>query len=217
MRKGAGTVSNADGSSFSGHASLITGDLSIEAHARPLDPVHSGDFTGPVEGAAMLWDTLTFHGASSGAVGTVTMSGTAFSTPTDGLQNYVFGDLMASPVHFDIPFAGALMFFGLTNGFLPDSGPWSMSSSFDIVNDRPMMFFADLAIINGGDFKPADTLVFDPISLHLPLGVTFDSASGIFLQGNSVPEPSTWLFLASALAVLAVWRWKKGRITGLTK
>ncbi len=73
--------------------------------------------------------------------------------------------------------------------------------------DRPFRFFADLTVtaIHGqfGNFGSTGT-----ISISLPPGYSFGSASGVLL--TPVPEPGTWAFMLAGLG-LAGWAARRAR------
>lgn len=60
--------------------------------------------------------------------------------------------------------------------------------------------------------------ITDPISFELPPGVTFTSASGVFLtRAGSVPEASTWVMMLAGFAGLGYTGYRKTRQAATTR
>jgi hypothetical protein len=186
-------------------ADLAGGDLFV--HATSEGP--SAD----AGGEAQIGDTLTFGGTiSSTSVTTFRMSGT-WSTSNSGDNSNGFA-------------AGWLDIFddnGLLTGGVACSTPNSsfgcgstnnqtevtvVGNSFFISSTVNVDFHKKVLVefvVYASTFSTSSADISDPISIDLPPGVTFTSASGVFLtRVGSVPEPSTWAMVLAGFASFAV-------------
>jgi hypothetical protein len=157
----------------------------------------ASDASGPngTQSHAVIWDTVTFSGAKTHDVATLTISGNA--TVTGPLP--VSGDTAranAAAILLDeklSPFG--VNTFLLGNFSTPESGVYTLQDQAAIINGDPylMLVFVDaFAGLSGGPFPGGSATISDPFQLDLPSGVTATFASGVT---PAVPEPSTWAMM----------------------
>jgi hypothetical protein len=194
-------------SSAAAAVDLGTGDLAVTSQNNGTPQAGAGAL-------AFLWDTITFTGASPGAQVTVHMSGSSISTGnarvdgsigfSPGLPSVIFGS------------SGGVN-LGNCDGysFLPTNGSYDLSFTGTIQNNVQYTFAACMSDITG--FDPSNgagsEFTTDPISFDLPDGVTFTSASGILLNGDThaVPEPMTLSLFFGGLTGMVVMRRRKAK------
>jgi hypothetical protein len=167
-------------------------------------------------GADEMFDTLTFHGGS----GLVTVSMSAkvmLSAPfSGGPPGHFFGQADAyiglegldtsgheiadaadcSPganSRFCIPFHEGNAV--ITNSF----DTYSITETFSVGDGSVLGLLFTAGAESSGD---ASASVEDPITVTLPTGVTYTSASGRFLTAAGVPEPAGWACLICGLGLL---------------
>lgn len=182
----------------------------------------SGAYTfgqvGRAQASSTLFDTLTFHGPTgSGGKLVITMSATVAESPgfVGGDQGDVFGDSEGSiglavndsfghsigivndcePNFFGSTDCTALNSLGATINNVGQS--YSIVASVDVAPGTVLQFLFGAAAVASGDGSASVT---DPISLSLPAGMSYTSASGKFLTG-AVPEPAAWLELICGAAL----------------
>lgn len=198
VAEGALGVSTNTLSSAYAFADLATGNLSVKASGTYFN----GGFFG-AGAASLIWDTYTFSGAAPGATATITMTG------TDGLS--VNGRISAGSGAFfqtDVSnpqLTSYLNAFNLINA--PIDPTYSFQSTFGIENNVPTILFATVSVASTvcGVICPggSESFITDPISLDLPVGVTFTTASGgTFSPVAGVPEPETYAMLLTGLGLL---------------
>lgn len=193
-----------DGSAKAG-ADLSTGFLGARAS-------EDGITGASAAAGAGFWDTLTFSGASGGETGTLT-----FNLPGS---------------FTDVGYGGACEGYALTSGTLSNGSNCGGSSTgadpfgatvtvlnsgnpsetlrlnFPLENGvaTRVAFALGTAVYNS--FNPATADLYDPpqVRLVLPNGVTYTSASGVFLT-SPVPLPSAaWLFVSGILGLVSLAR-----------
>ena len=165
--------------------------------------------TGPTPGSAgahaLVWDTLTFSGAAPGASITLTMTGTASLSGDARFAAGIDFEQEANGIG-QLPYAllegnDAFLLVGAGDPTAYSGVPaYSFQETFGIVNNVPMFlgYFVDaFAGVSGCDSphcpSPGSASITDPLSIDLPEGVTFTSASREAL--SSVPEPAVGVFL----------------------
>ena len=146
---------------------------------------------------ALFWDTLTFSGATG-------------VSPTGSLVLTVPGTFT------DVGYGGAGLAVSV-GGYIGQFSPatWTLLDSsnpsatltlpFSIVNGTPTEVGAGLFAAAYNSFSMATADLYDPpqLSLILPTGVTYTSASGVFLT-TPVPEPTDAALLAAGLMLLGL-------------
>jgi hypothetical protein len=191
-------------------ADLTSGNLMVHAESMASLP------TAQAGGEAQIGDTLTFAGAiAHGSTTTVTMTGTMSDSNSGGGSDSFAGGALEV---FD-PDTGLLTSGGAcsrpTSGFICDptndqtqvsvvGDSFSISSTANIsLHSKILVEF----VVVASTFLTGSADISDPITIDLPPGVTFTSASGKFLTGaggGSVPETSTWTMILAGFASLAV-------------
>ena len=190
-------------------ADLTSGNLMVHAESMASLP------TAQAGGEAQIGDTLTFGGAiSHGSTTTVTMTGTMSDSNSGGGSNSFTGGALEI---FDD--TGLLTSGGAcsrpTSGFICDptndqtqvsviGDSFSISSTVNIsLHGQILVEF----VVAASTFLNGSADISDPISIDLPPGVTFTSASGKFLTSaggpGGVPETSTWAMMLAGFASLA--------------
>jgi PEP-CTERM motif len=143
-----------------------------------------------------VWDTLTFSGANVSATGTLTLtiSGT-FTDVGYGAADAVVS--IPSTFAFSSPSTWTVLNKSNTSQIL--------SVPFTITNGVPIEVGAELYTAAYNSFNIATADLYDPpvLSLQLPTGVTYTSASNVFLT-SAVPEPETYVTLMAGLAMVGV-------------
>lgn len=195
------------------------GSVSVNSDIIPIPGTPSTSLTS----TAALMDTLTFcpSGGCVGPAGTLLGMGTLTATLSDGenifgaadLSDYAsFTENINDPVNSvtasgTAELAGsAADCSGVSNCTVFSGGasvPLTVSIQFAIYAGEAyevQTMMTSFSIDEGG------FLLSDPLSLTLPEGVTFTSASGEFA---SIPEPSSWMLVAGGLALFLG---KRGRI-----
>lgn len=173
------------------------------------------------EANAAIFDTLIFKGLpSTGSAIPFTMTGTSYmnsptATSVQAFMTY-FPESMFTQICCGLPTQTG------TATRITSQPDWLFSATFGgqynytvgppgtmIYNDIPYVFeFALFAGAGGSD--PGYLTVSDPISFSLPQGASFTSASGLFLTGQTVPEPVTIALVGLGLAGLGfARRWKQ--------
>ena len=188
-------------------ADLASGDLFVHAEsAASLPTAQSG-------GEAQIGDTLTFAGAiSPNSVTTLTMSGTMnVSNSADNSHGFAAGwldiyddnGLITGGVACSTP--NAAFGCGATNNQTEVTlvgNSFFISSTVNISLHKQIL--AEF-VVYASSFLSSSADVTDPIAIELPAGVTFTSASGVFLTNvGSAPEPSTWVMMLAGFAGLGV-------------
>lgn len=195
-------------------ADLASGDISVHAQSEaPLPTAQSG-------GEAQIADTLTFSNVTSGSTTTITMSGTLSATSnSDNGAGFAAGwldifdnGLLAGGVACSAPNAsfGCGSKIGQTEVTLV--GNAFFISSTVRIDQHPEILVE--FVVYASSFLTSSADVTDPITIKTPPGVTFTSASGVFLTGaGSVPETSTWAMMLIGFAGLGYVGWRGRRKT----
>jgi hypothetical protein len=213
-------VTTATGIRVEGDASSTAGlaDGVLNASASSSG-AYSGGQEGEGEALATVFDTLTFHGFSPGDNAVVTMSAvTAFSTPffsgppgdsfgvgsgfiaMEGLDTFGHEVALADDCS---PNVDNRFCFTLKEGNAVISNVgnvYSITETFSLSQNPTLGLRLDVGAHAVGD---ASASVEDPITITLPSGVTYTSASGLFLTG-AVPEPATWASLMVGLGAIGL-------------
>jgi hypothetical protein len=204
-------------------ADLTSGNLTVHAESMASLP------TAQAGGEAQIGDTLTFGGAiAHGSTTTLTMTGTMSDSNSGGGSNSFTGGALEI---FD-PDTGLLTSGGAcsrpSSGFICDptndqtqvsviGDSFSISSTVNIsLHSKILVEF----VVSASTFLNGSADISDPISIVLPPGVTFTSASGVFLTGagpSGAPEPSTWAMMLAGFASLAALGWRARRRTAASR
>jgi len=149
--------------------------------------------------SASIWDTFTYSGLpTGGATVTATLS---LSGTLTGLS-YGNAELQAAS---QTDFADGVtsindVFFN--TGAYPM--PSSISLSFNVENGTPETVLAGIFVDGDGAGGVANFGDPPTLSLSLPMGASVTTASGVFANFNTVPEPSTWAMMILGLAGLGL-------------
>ncbi len=177
--------------SASASADLSTGIL--QAYAQEDGTTGSSAAAG-----AVFWDTLTF----SGVTGTNTTGTLVFTVP-GSFTDVGYGGACAA-----VQVGGYAQCNPFTAPVLNASSPSeTLRIPFTLSNGSPTEIVAALYGTAYNSFNIATADLKDPpqVSLLLPTGVTYTSASGVFLSNTTpVPEPATWVTMACGLALLGL-------------
>lgn len=175
--------------SASADADLSTGVL--RAYAQEDGTTGSSAAAG-----AVFWDTLTF----SGVTGTNTTGTLVFNVPG------TFTDVGYGGACAAVQVGGYAQCNPFTAPVLNASSPSeTIQVPFTLSNGTATEIVAALYGTAYNSFNIATADLKDPpqVSLLLPTGVTYTSASGEFLSSPTpVPEPATWATMACGLALL---------------
>jgi len=191
--------------SGSSYANSATGDLTANAES-------SGAYSGVYPNAygyaatdAEIYDTLTFQGPiDANSTVTITMTGIGNYSPGFFSTTYGHTDGLAFGVTqitvYDM--SGTLLDRKTSCGQDTPVGPLcglvdrtytpfnSISVTMDLNTEQTVEVEFSVAAYAKGD---ASASVHDPITITMPEGVSFTSASGKFLtEVPSTPEPATW-------------------------
>src|ERR1700722_4822899 len=182
-------------------ADLASGDLEVHAQSEASLP------TAQAGGEAQIGDTLSFNGAiSSSSTTTLHMSGTMSNN-----NGFTVGSLEIFDDNGLITAGGACskptgdFFCAPTNNQTEVTvvgNSFFISSTVNIEDHKQILVEF---VVFASSFLTSSADITDPITIDLPPGVTFTSASGVFLTGaGSVPETSTWAMMLAGFASLAV-------------
>ena len=175
--------------SYKAQANLANGTLG--AYAQELGA--NGD---SVASGALLWDTLTFSGVSGTAQGrlVLTVKG-SFTDVGYGYAGLAYGTPSALSLASPYSWTKLDSSSPSTTLFLP----------FTITNGAPVEIGAVVAAVANNSSNNATADLYDPptISLVLPNGVTYTSASGQFLTAP-VPEPTDAALMVAGLGLLGL-------------
>jgi hypothetical protein len=178
-------------------ADLASGDLFVHATSEASLP------TAQAGGEAQIGETLSFGGAIfSNSTTTLTMTGTMSNS-----TGFTAGSLEIFDDNGLLTAGGACS--KPTGDFICD--PTNNQTKVSVVGDS---FFISSTVnielhkeilvefvVYASTFLTSSADISDPITIDLPPGVTFTSASGVFLTGaGSVPETSTWVMLLLGFA-----------------
>jgi MYXO-CTERM domain-containing protein len=191
------SATGAVGGAASGHAEasadLATGDLFASASSTSAAP----NGTAPLGAVALagIFETIQFHGAAPGTVGTVRMTGTA----TYAGDVWAGASILVQQGAFN-PMLDTFYFMPETVVDCTDcSGTtaYERTATFSIVNDVDYTFIAIVRAFVANDGLPGTLSITDPISFELPDGLTFTSGSDQLLQAppthgaaSEIPEPA---------------------------
>jgi hypothetical protein len=202
--------------SGSSHADLSTGDVS--AHATTSDSGHLPSaqgrsaasfadmlaFTLPPTGSSTLTLTMTADGTFSPADSFSSAYGSASMGFFDAITGNSLGGGMACSVPNGFASLFCNTFIGAFDGdvTIADTAPnFTVSATVDL-NKHPKIGLS--LSVSAFTFGNATADVSDPITIHVTPGVTWTSASGLFLTnvpapGTAIPEPASWLVLGLGL------------------
>jgi hypothetical protein len=201
-------------------SSTAIGKVSAAGGVVDASAVSGGYYFNGASGAALatstLSDVLTFHGPLVGDA-VITMAATVTTTPdftnpksnghefgfTEAYTGFEGVDTLGQEVAQGVDCTpGANTNFCSTlhlgTAVITNVGTsYSITETFDLSSNPVLgvLFFAGAASVGDGS-----AIVVDPITIQLPPGVTYTSASGKFLTG-SVPEPATWAGLICGLGL----------------
>jgi hypothetical protein len=185
-------------------ADLASGDLFVHAKSAASIP------TAEAGGQAQIGDTLTFGGAiSPNSVTTFTMSGTwSYSTSgsnssgsaTGSLDIYDDNGLLTGGVACSTPAAGCDSTTNNQTEVTVVGNSFFINSTVNVdLHKKILVEF----VVGASTFLTGSADITDPITIDLPPGVTFTSASAVFLtHAGSVPETSTWAMMLAGFAGL---------------
>lgn len=181
-------------------ANLAAGALSAESSSDGIgDDGH--DWGAGAGAAAQLFDSLTFSGPFSDTdTVTVTMTSTiAYSGDGSGFMELQGKDASDGVLAQAIDCANTNTCrndpgFSFGNYTVTNLGQsYSISETFNLASlyGQPLQLLFYVAASSGDDGSASNN---DPITITLPTGVTYTSASGLFLTdvGSAVPEPAVW-------------------------
>ena len=145
--------------------------------------------------SANMWDTLTFNGLpAEGALLTevLALNGSITGMAT-GFAQITVGDPGTTSIK--------------AKAYLDSSStlPSTLSLQFAATNGVPVLIDASLQGNNFLSFAGAAIDLADPptLSILVPAGVSYTSASGVFANVSAVPEPHVAFMLLAGLAMLA--------------
>jgi hypothetical protein len=185
-------------------ADLASGDLFVHAKSAASIP------TAEAGGQAQIGDTLTFGGAiSPNSVTTFTMSGTwsysnsgsnSSGSATGSLDIYDDNGLLTGGVACSTPAAGCDSTTNNQTEVTVVGNSFFINSTVNVdLHKKILVEF----VVGASSFLTSSADITDPITIELPPGVTFTSASGVFLtRAGSVPETSTWAMMLAGFAGL---------------
>jgi hypothetical protein len=188
-------------SSSTAEANLTAGYLSVSA-VSGREPFYSG-----ASANALIWDTLTFSGVTTGATATIVMQGSSSGLTGGSVSG---GSALISPVV--MASLGLQPTYLLHNGLYAQDFPTTAVGSYTYRNTVPitngqLVLFIGLGTSAGiwscapqclyG--QPGSSYINDPYFLELPTGVTYTSA---FQQSAPVPEPETYAMMLAGLGMM---------------
>ena len=184
-------------------ADLASGDLFVHANSTGSIP------TALAAGEAQIGDTLTFSGViSPTSAATVTMTGTmSNSNGASNSHSFTAGSLEIFDDNRRLTAGGvcsqpsSYFFCGPTNGQTTVSVSGNSFSISSTVNPYIHREILVKLVVYASTFLSSSADISDPITIDLTPGVTFTSASGVFLVSN-VPETSTWAMMLLGFAGL---------------
>jgi hypothetical protein len=193
-------------------ADLASGDLFVHAKSAASIP------TAEAGGEAQIGDTLSFGGAiSPTSITTFRMSGTMSTSNGDPNSNgfaagwldiYDDNGLLTGGVACSTP--NSAFGCGSTNH---QTEVTVVGNSFFISSTVNVDLYKDILVefvVYASSFLTSSADITDPITIDLPPGVTFTSASGVFLtRAGSVPETSTWALMLLGFVGLGYLGYRK--------
>lgn len=216
-----------------GSANLATGALKVSASAEAIAPYYFDTCNACPQVTAVLHDTLTFHGPGSTVLvtmplhldGSFAMSGVTGLAQSDIGAVLNLGGLQAAQIVLDrlyVPpgnhlYAPADYLHGTVSGkpgsFVTTTlntatGTAILSGAFSTNVPYALSFNLSLSysMLEPGTVAAADFSHTALVSVSLPAGYSYTSASGAFLT-SAVPEPATLPLWAAGLALWgAAWR-----------
>lgn len=217
-----GIVGNPGDNFYFGGSGTSTANLAggvMQAKATSFGSYPIGVF-GEVDATASLFDTLTFHGSFNPS-DVVTISMTAdvhYSDDHTGDPGSFFGvgstfmefqthDTDGTLLAQAMDCSPTSSICGENPGF--DRGDYAITNNGSVysisetvtlsqLTDSSLNFLMYLGAQTVGD---ASAVIDDPVVVSLPPGVTYTSASGVFLTGSAAPEPATWAMLMFGLGL----------------
>ncbi len=139
------------------------------------------------------------YGQAAMALDRIYSSGFVNPPPKDTLTSELIGNFAPSSyVHTTANTADGLLVMTIT---VPTNQPLGLNMGLDIV-------YAQLAPTV---FAAADFQHTAQVSMSLPAGYSYTSASGVFLSASPVPEPAAAPLFAVGLALLALARHRRSR------
>jgi hypothetical protein len=208
-------------SSSSAAADLATGSIHLDTSVT----LGGGGVDAESAASAQLVDQLTFNIPDANPSTLTTIS---FDYSLDGLFS---GQDAQDEVSTLLSFGSGEMgveWTGTLSPLITVESPWNsqnvscfttscfnVSGSFDVMGASPTVFFfleTELAC-SGHDNCSEDYSNTGTFSLSLPSGVTYTSASGVFLTQTEAPEPGSMWFLLSGLAGIIAFR-SRARLWG---
>ncbi|MHB1587022.1 MAG: hypothetical protein ACYCRH_10255 [Acidiferrobacteraceae bacterium] len=183
-------------SSFVGGIGSASADADLSTGVLRAYAQEDGTTGSSAAAGAVFWDTLTF----SGVTGTNTTGTLVFNVPG------TFTDVGYGGACAAVQVGGYAQCNPFTAPVLNASSPSeTIKVPFTLSNGSATEIVAALYGTAYNSFNIATADLKDPpqVSLLLPTGVTYTSASGVFLSSTTpVPEPATWVTMACGLALL---------------
>jgi hypothetical protein len=195
-------------------AELTSGDMFVHAKSEASRP------DAQAIGETQLADTLSFAGAIfSNSTATIRMSGTmsadssgsnshSFTSAWMLIDNLIVGGVCSSPNsaficeaknnETDVTVVGNSFFINST-------------VNIDLHPEVMVEF-----VLYASTFLTGSADIADPITIDLPQGVTYSSASGLFLtKVGGVPEPSTWAMMLIGFAGLGYASYRRAKLVAV--
>lgn len=182
-----------DFASISGSGALATASLSVSVAVNGAPFCRPTGCGNPADARAVIFDTLTFHFSGPSALATIHLTGSGSASGDAGV-NYGIALQSGGPI---VPF------FFAGNPVTLIGGAFDISQTFSVLPEVAYELDAGLRVTAASSsFRIGNASLDGVVTIELPEGVRFDSASGVLPGQTQVPEPSTLLLLGSGLAAL---------------
>jgi hypothetical protein len=193
------------GSTMASTSSVIPGSVGVSFSLSSTADLATGVLTADSQkgfASSSIWDSFTYTGLPVGGAtitATLSLPGTLTGS-SDGLAWLEEGP------QADFPGSDTLVDSIFFNNTLADAKPPSISLSFNVTNNTPIIVFAEIEASGDGSGGVADLGDPPTLSLILPKGASVATASGVFdnFISATVPEPSTWAMMLLGFAGLGL-------------